>query len=114
MFLLAYRSSKHETTGVTPAELYFARDLRLPLDLLHSNPTEQKMSFHSSEDYVRDLAKRLEVIHSGVRERIQGKSLKMKAWYDQKTRQIQFQEGQKVWLYNPRKVKGKAPKLQCN
>ncbi|XP_071570614.1 uncharacterized protein [Temnothorax nylanderi] len=34
MFLLAFRSSKHETTGLTPAELYFARDLRLPLDLL--------------------------------------------------------------------------------
>jgi len=27
--LLAYRSSKHETTGVTSAEFYFARDLRL-------------------------------------------------------------------------------------
>lgn len=34
MFLLAYRSSKHETTGLTPAELYFGRDFRLPLDLL--------------------------------------------------------------------------------
>jgi len=42
------------------------------------------------------------------------KSLKMKASYDQKTRQIQFREGQKVWLYNPRRIKGKAPKLQCN
>lgn len=29
MFLLAYRSSKHETTGMIPAELYFARHLRL-------------------------------------------------------------------------------------
>jgi len=34
MCLLAYRSSKHETTGVTPAELYLAQDLRLPMDLL--------------------------------------------------------------------------------
>jgi len=33
MFLLAYRSSKHATTEVTPAELYFARELRLPIDL---------------------------------------------------------------------------------
>jgi len=29
MCLLAYRCSKHETTGVTPAELYLTRDLRL-------------------------------------------------------------------------------------
>jgi len=113
LFLLAYRSSRHETTGVTPAELYFARDLRLPMDLLRGNPSEQ-VNLHSSEDYIRDLAKKLEVIHNEVKERIQEKSLKMKAWYDQKTRQIQFQEGQRVWLYNPRRVKGKTPKLQCN
>jgi len=81
------------------------------MDLLRGSPPEQKLSFHSSEDYVRDLAKRLEVIHCGIRERIEEKSLKMKAWYDQKTRLIQFRE---VWLYNPRRVKEKAPKLQCN
>lgn len=38
MFLLAYRSSKHETTGMTPAELCFARDLRLPVDLIQESP----------------------------------------------------------------------------
>jgi len=38
MFLLAYRSSRHEATGVTPAELYFGRDLRLPIDLLRESP----------------------------------------------------------------------------
>ncbi|XP_024890231.1 uncharacterized protein LOC112466400, partial [Temnothorax curvispinosus] len=40
MFLLAYRSAKHETTGVSPAELYFARDLRLPSDLLRGSPSK--------------------------------------------------------------------------
>lgn len=37
MFLLTYKSSKDETTGMTPAELYFARELRLPMDLLQGN-----------------------------------------------------------------------------
>lgn len=37
MFLLAYRSLKHEATGVSP-ELYFARDLTLTLDLLRGSP----------------------------------------------------------------------------
>jgi len=46
---MAYRSSKHETTGVipphsTPAESYFARDLRLPMDLLRS-PSEFEFLF---------------------------------------------------------------------
>ncbi|KYN14518.1 hypothetical protein ALC57_13271, partial [Trachymyrmex cornetzi] len=37
-----------------------------------------------------------------------------KSWYDQKTRRIDFEVGQRVWLYNPRRIKGKAPKLQCS
>jgi len=31
LYLLAYRSSKHETTGMIPAEVYFAQDLFLRL-----------------------------------------------------------------------------------
>lgn len=53
MFLLAYRTSKHETTGVTPAELYFARDLRLPLDLLRgSSPGFQEKNSPTTGNFV--------------------------------------------------------------
>jgi len=41
MFLLAYKS-KHEITQVTPAELYFGRDLNLPLDLLRGSPPSSR------------------------------------------------------------------------
>ena len=34
LFLLAYRASTHETTGVTPANMAFGRELRLPCDLV--------------------------------------------------------------------------------
>jgi len=47
MYLLAYCSSKYETTDFSPAELYFTRDLRLPLDLLQGdppNPREKKFN----------------------------------------------------------------------
>ncbi|GFW69612.1 retrovirus-related Pol polyprotein from transposon 412 [Trichonephila clavipes] len=33
-FLLAYRSDVHETTGYSPSQKFFGRDLRLPADLL--------------------------------------------------------------------------------
>lgn len=42
------------------------------------------------------------------------RSSRMKNWYDRQTRKLLFQEGQKVWFYNPRRVKGKAPKLQSS
>jgi len=40
MFLLTYRSSKHEAAGMSPAEVCFGRDLRLLVDLLRGNPLE--------------------------------------------------------------------------
>jgi len=45
---------------------------------------------------------------------MQIKSLKAKALYDQKDRQLNYKQGQKVWLFNPHRKLGRAPKLQSN
>jgi len=113
MCLLAYRSSKHETTGVTPAELYLARDLRLPMDLLRGNPPSER-ELVTTIDCVSRVRKKLEDLHEVVRKRMDIKSSQTKIWYDQKARKIQFDVGQKVWFYNPRRKKGRAPKLQSS
>lgn len=68
-FFLAYRSSKHEITNVTPAKLYFGRDLDLPLDLLQGTSPSYGFS-ESVDEYVRDLREKLDEIHQGVRERL--------------------------------------------
>jgi hypothetical protein len=38
IFLLAYRGSTHDTTGMTPDNMVFGRELRLPCDLLCGAP----------------------------------------------------------------------------
>ncbi|KAJ4437535.1 hypothetical protein ANN_17680 [Periplaneta americana] len=38
LFLFAYRASVHDTTGMTPANMVFGRELRLPCDLLFGTP----------------------------------------------------------------------------
>lgn len=95
VYLLAYRTSKHETTGLTPAELYFARDLRLPLDLMRDQPPTSENE-ESPEDYVKKLRKKLDEIHSKIRQRLEIKSSCAKSYYDKKARDISFIEGQKV------------------
>lgn len=116
MFLLAYRSSKHETTGMTPAELYFARDLRLPVDLLRGNlpRSEEGEASSSIENFASTLREKLDEIHSEVKEKMNIKSSRVKSYYDRGVRKILFQEGERVWFFNPRRIKGRAPKLQSN
>lgn len=110
MFLLAYRSSKHETTGPTPSELYFTQDLCLSLDLLHGSPPiwEKEISIGG---YIQKLKDKLEKIYKETHQRLDIRSLRTKTRYDQRVRQIHFKD---VWFYNPRRVKGKSPKSQSH
>lgn len=92
VYLLAYRSSKHKTTGVTLAELYFEQDLKLSIDLLQGNPPSS-IETNSIGGYLCTIKKKLEEIHESVRKRVDMKSSRTKTWYDQKARQILFEIG---------------------
>lgn len=112
MFLLAYRSSKHETTGVSPAELCYGRNLTIPLDLIRGkSPSSDSLSYGN---FLRNFRERMHEIHKEVRQRLELKSSWVKRQYDRKARKNLFLEGQKVWFYNPRRYPGRAPKLQSN
>ena len=112
LFLLSYRSSKHEVTGFSPAEIYLGRDLLLPLDLLRGRPPREEEEI--LEESSRNLKEKLYKIHALARQRIKDRAEAVKCRYDRRARNIQFEEGQKVWLYNPQRKLEKAPKLQSH
>ncbi|GFW30040.1 retrovirus-related Pol polyprotein from transposon 412 [Trichonephila clavipes] len=110
-FLLVYRSAGHETTSYSPSQMLFGRDLRLLADLLFSQPPDALLS---PEEYVEKLQARMEEMHHLARERIGMASEKMKTRYDARATGHDFHEGDKVWLWNPKRRKGLSPKLQTN
>jgi len=87
------------------------RELKLPIDLLRGVPPQE----HKFEEniYVSELRKKLNALHAGVRQQIDLRR-RVKTLYDRKARRIVFENGHRVWLFNPRRDKGKAPKLQSN
>ncbi|GFW79989.1 retrovirus-related Pol polyprotein from transposon 412 [Trichonephila clavipes] len=109
-FLLSYRSAVHETTSYSPSQMLFGRDLRLPADLLFSRPPDAPLA---PEEYIEKLQTRMEEMHHLARERIGMASEKMKTQYDARATG-HFHEGDKVWLWNPKRRKGLSPKLQTN
>jgi len=110
--LLAYRSARHETTKISPAEMCFGRELKLPIDLLRGVPSQERK--FKENMYVSELREKLNGLHAKVRQQIDLRSQRVKALYDRKARRIVFEKGHRVWLFNPRRDKGKAPKLQSN
>ena len=111
LYLLAYRSSKQEAIGMSPAEMYLGQDLRLPLDLLRGVSPSTKEE-KDSAGFVSKLRQRLDSIHHFARQRLSISSKNAKFWYDQRARRKNFEPGQQVWFYNPRRIPGRAPKLQ--
>ncbi len=59
--MMAYRSSEHETTGMTPNMLMMGREVSTPLDLLYEMPVGMK-TFPDNE-WVWELKERLETAH---------------------------------------------------
>ncbi|KAG5891945.1 hypothetical protein JTB14_002221 [Gonioctena quinquepunctata] len=109
LFLMAYRSAVHESTGQTPASIIMGRKLRLPCDLKFGIPPGQDTA---GEDYVSKLRQRMDDIHERVRLNIQSASDKMKKTYDIKADAGGFKVDDLVWLYNPKRRRGLSPKLR--
>ncbi|GFW66573.1 retrovirus-related Pol polyprotein from transposon 412 [Trichonephila clavipes] len=110
-FSLVYRSAVHETTGYSPSQMLFGRDLRLLADLLFIRPPDAPLA---PEQYIEKLQARMEEMHNLATEKIGMASEKMKTRYDTRATGHDFHEGDKVWLWNPKRRKGISPKLQTN
>ncbi|GBM42710.1 Retrovirus-related Pol polyprotein from transposon 412 [Araneus ventricosus] len=83
LFLLAYRSTEHEISELTPAEILFDRTLRLPFDILFGRPSGTPSS---PNEYMKNLEARLERVHAFAR-----------------ATDHHFKEGNLVWMYNPKR-----------
>ncbi|GFY00940.1 retrovirus-related Pol polyprotein from transposon 412 [Trichonephila clavipes] len=73
--------------------MLFARDLRLPADLLFSRPPDAILA---PEEYIQKLRARMEEMHHLARERISMASKKMKTRYDARATGHDFHKGDKV------------------
>jgi hypothetical protein len=67
LFLLAYRASTHDTTGLTPASLVIGRELRLPCDMLFGVPPDKE---RPTTDHAADLVDHLQDIHKYARQHL--------------------------------------------
>jgi hypothetical protein len=92
IFLLAYRASTHETSGVTPGSMVFRRKLHVPCDLMFGAPPDKEQS---TTDYKASLVG-LHNIHHFAHQHLKVASDRMKARYDQLANLAGYQEGDRV------------------
>lgn len=61
LLMLAYRSSVHESTKVTPNEMVFGRQVTLPIELIYGKPTTDTEIPDSCEEYAYQLQQTLDM-----------------------------------------------------
>ncbi|KAJ8918499.1 hypothetical protein NQ315_015204 [Exocentrus adspersus] len=110
-FLLVCRSAVHESTRKTPVSVVFGAEPRLSIGLICDQMRSTKERRRRGY-YLSHLKDRLRLTHAEVRQRMTLESDRMKTRYDSRANTFGFQVGEKVWLYNPKRTKGKSPKLQ--
>ncbi|KAK3095414.1 hypothetical protein FSP39_014389 [Pinctada imbricata] len=110
LVLMAYRSSVQSTTGQSPNKMMFGREVNLPVDLIFGRPIN-KTTVHVTQHCI-DLEETLLKIHDHARTKMNLESNRMKKTYDYKISYNDYSVGDLVWLHNPRRRKGRNPKLQ--
>jgi hypothetical protein len=55
LIMMAYRSSVHERTGISPCRMMFGHEINLPVDLVLGRPFQEKVN-ENAPIYVRDFS----------------------------------------------------------
>ena len=67
--VMAYNSSVHETTGITPYRMLYGTEMTMPVDLQTESTDIGKTDVISASEYVTNLCRDLEKVHKIAREK---------------------------------------------
>ena len=94
--LFAYREVHQASTGFSPFELLYGRNVRGPLDILKESWEANKKSPESVASYVLMIQERLAKLRDIVHENLENAQATQKEWYDRHARHREFQVGDEV------------------
>uniref|UniRef100_A0A096MCA9 Integrase catalytic domain-containing protein n=1 Tax=Poecilia formosa TaxID=48698 RepID=A0A096MCA9_POEFO len=110
LVLMACRSAVQDSTTCTPSLLMLGRELRTPAELSFGRPPDAP-AVPAGPEYARKLQDRLEIAHAFARRQQEQAGVRQKRNYDVRAKGRHFTAGELVWVYNPRRKKGRCPKL---
>ena len=99
--LFAYREVPQASTGFSPFELVYGRNVRGPLDILKESWVAKPRSPESVVSYVLMIQERLQKLRDIVRENLENAQATQKQWYDRNARHREFKPGDQVLILLP-------------
>ena len=110
--VLAYNSTPHETTNISPYRMVFGMEVSIPLDIMTERlDIDDDAQYTNESEYVRKLEDELVLIHEIAREVTGRQSERQKQYYDRNVRQINYDVGDLVRRNQPKVAVGTKAKL---
>lgn len=107
LLMMAYRSSKHESTKYSPYFALFGREVTLPIDAMHG-----RLELESDlNEFVRARLGIINETHQFIREHQKRAQHRQKDYYDKRSSEGSYEEGDQVWLWSPVVRRGRSAKL---
>ena len=97
--LCAYRATVNESTGCSPNLLMLGRESTLPVDLMY--PPKQYQGFQCHNEYVEWLRRVLQDSYESARHQLGVAASRQKRYYDARTKDHRFREGDFVLRFYP-------------
>lgn len=94
--LFAYREAPQESTGFSPFELLYGRDVRGPLDVLKEAWVSGKHSSQYVLSYILLMRDRMSAMSEQVQQNLKSAATRQKRWYDRNARDRTLQAGDQV------------------
>jgi hypothetical protein len=108
IFLLAYRTSTHDTMGYTSASPVFGIELNCPATCCLGNP----LTRHAPQSITWQILVNPIHINNYAHKHLKLASYQIKTCYSKLVSCAGYHECNDVWLSLPTHMKGKSPKLQ--
>ena len=99
--LFAYWEVPQSTTGFSPFELLYGREVRGPLDVLKEEWEAEKRSDESVVSHILAICERMEEMTEIVSANLKEAQQRQKTWYDQTARERELEPGEKVLVLLP-------------
>ena len=111
--LSSYNATVHSSTGFTPNYLFFARELRGVTQLALHTVLNNEPSWENYDEYTQSVADCISKAHDVAREKLKKKAQWRKDYFDRRVKiSHQYNIGDKVWRFCPRRYTGRTPKWQ--
>lgn len=108
---MAYNSTPHESTGISPHKLVYGQEKRLPLEIITEPIDENTEEPQFASDYVQELEERLRKAHDYARQHLKISAERQKLLYNARVKPKNYEVGDLVWRNQKKNTPGLKLKI---